>query len=418
MGFSQNTIIFQIPFAFRLDEADHGGQKQPTEAYSTGHQSSRTSEKQMKDGNQTVPVATSSPYEEKNIDDTDILHVGDINSQRKKPKKSAGRVGLSDKSMVENKSDGRRSSVKSGSRLSKTRPRQYNYSSSEESYPTNRPDRLNSSVYSEQDRVPSLINHPKSNAYLTRHRPNTAESNLDSGFVGSEGTMKSQDLSNSATYPIPKLNRRPTTLRTEAVGEQQSRTGLMEHHHAFRPPSSVEASENRKKEGPRRSLKRDNSVDRLSSGTRNSAERSHHKAKADSPDNARTSSQIKNPSSRLRETSRRKSMVDDVISLHTSPETQTDASFRRLPVTAERSPFLSSLRAHDVEDSPKNAISPEDERYARSTRSSLTTYTDPRKTAYHSVGESRGRRSDSGGRDRISKNGHQGDGKLYDEGEC
>ena len=370
----------------------------------------------IKDGAHTTPVATSSPYEEKSIHemvltpqdkDSQIEPADDINTQRKRPKK-ATRASASDRSIVESRSDGRRSSVKSGSRLSKTRPKQYNYSSSEESYQRHRPERLNSSVYSEQDKVPSLVNLPKRNVFLSRHRPNTSESNRDSGFVGSEGTLKSQDLSNGVSYSPPKRIHKGSVAKPETAKEHLS------------PELTVDTAESLPIERHRRSSKRDSFVDNFSEGTRTSRAHSKDKNKAQHPEAFRTPSQVKQQSGKLRETGKR-NCLDDVISLQTSPETQTDASFRRLPVTTERSPFSSSVRAVDMEDSPlRSAGQPQEtDRRLRSTPSSLAKSPDPQRPAFRYEGDSQSRRSDSRKyriRSSIGDNMQPDSHQSYDEG--
>ena len=381
----------------------------------------------VKESAPVAPVATSSPYEEKSVHETvaqnrDGLQTDEVSSQRRRSKKPT-RASPSNRSNLENQSDGRRSSIKSGSRLSKTRPRQYNYSSSEESYTAARPERLNSSVYSEQDKVPSLVNLPKSNVHLSRHRPNTAESNLDSGFVGSEGTLKSQDFSNGTKYAFPKESRRGSIAKAGAINAEKARPSSVESasHPALRA-STVEAAEVHPAERLRMSSKRDNSVDRLSEETKNSRARSREMKKPDSSENVRTPKTANKASNRLRETARGKSPLDDVISLQTSPETQTDASFRRLPVTIEKSPFISTVRARDAEDGQINAIvqSQGDYRYPRSTRSSPSVNTDTRRSSYRSKGDSHSRRSDPRMPRILSTHSEEiitGDDQSYDEGE-
>lgn len=418
----ENRVNCLILSFYRLDKSDqlfqndiaHPVEANPTERSSQG---ASPQSKNAKESPQSGPVATSSPYEEKNVRDIDLPShnkdncnslTDDVSSFRRRPRKVT-RASPSDKSMLENRSDGRKSSLKSGSRLSKTRPRQYNYSSSEESKPTNRPDRLNSSVYSEQDKVPSLINHPKSNAYMSRLRPNTAESNLDSGFVGSEGTMKSQDLSNGVKQVFARSNRRPSTLQREATKEEQIGE---ESHLNERAPSLDSTRPIHPKEDRRNPLEQDRSIERLSDGKGTFRSRDT----ADHFDKVR--SKISNPSKRLRESSRRKNQADDVISLQTSPETQTDAnSFRRLPVTVERHPFVSTVRGHDVEDSPGKETKG-GERYSYSARSSLTAYTDPRRSPSHSKVGDGSRLSDSRSRrlPRANSEGRTREDRSYDEG--
>lgn len=392
--------LFQIQRSFYSSSryvfyrAGHGANEQLNEDNSTGHSLKRASIPSTKGGAHASPVATSSPYEERSIHEMLIIpqdkdsqtEPGDeINTQRKRPKKST-RASPSDRSIVESRSDGRRSSVKSGSRLSKTRPKQYNYSSSEESYHRHRPERLNSSVYSEQDKVPSLKNHPKSNIFLSRYRPNTAESNRDSGFVGSEGTLKSQDLSNGVKYSSPRRIHKGSVTKPETANEQLT------------PELTVDIAESLPIKRHRQSSLRDSVIDNFSEGTRNSRPHSKDKNKAQYSEAFGTPSQVKQQSSKLRDIGRR-NYSDDVISLHTSPETQTDTSFRRLPVTAERSPFSSSVQVADMEDSPLRSVgqSQVDDRRLRSTPSSLTKGSDPRRLSLRHEGDSQSRRSDSRG---------------------
>ena len=315
------------------------------------------------------PAATSSPLEENRVGELsprDLFNLkepaDEVDANRSRPRKSrndrATRASLSDRSLHENKSDGRLSSTKSGSRLSKTRPRQCNYSSSEESYPANRPDRMNSSVYSEQDKVPSLINSPKSKLNGTRHRPNTAESNLDSGFVGSEGTLKSQELSNGGRKKLIRPPRSKSEREDEIPLQQKQ---LYSPNSEQSVLSNEPVSSMREPTSQRRlskSLRRDSLLDTVSEVTQESRQQ------PDSSFGSRIASDrrgvgseeklsniTRTPSGRLKEKSRDKGTYDDVISLQTSPETQTDASFIRLPVTVERSPFLPESKKRGNDDS-------------------------------------------------------------------
>ena len=356
--------------------------EQPKESHSTGHTPKRTLKHVPKGGNRSVPAATSSPYEERSLHEMSLLPqerdsqtepVDEVSTQRKQSKRS-NRASPSDRSFLEGKSDGRRSSVKSGSRLSRTRPRQHNYSSSEESYPVHHPERLNSSVYSEQDKVPSLVNLPKSNVFLSRHRPNTAESNLDSGFVGSEGTLKSQDFSNSMNHSCPRPSRKDSVVKPNTTKVQPNRSN-------FNGSMPIDAVETLSTEKHRHSSARASPADRLSASTGIRKMQSRDKKIPDSAETNRTSNQIDHPLGRLQEVGRRTSMLDDGISVRTSPETQTDASFRHLPVSTRRSQFGSSEPFVDVEDSPlKNSRQPrEEERYRRSAPSSVAKSHDPRR---------------------------------------
>ena len=365
---------------------------QPYDDTSKEHLRTRISLNSDNDGSRTAPAATSSPYEEKSLQDmvltsdsrnNRIEPVDDVSTQRKRARKQIT-SNASDRSIVDGKSDGRKSSAKSGSRLTRTRPKQRHSSSSEESHPAHRPDRLNSSVYSEQDNVPSLVNLPKSSVHLSRHRPNTAESNLDSGFVGSEGTLKSQDLSNSVKYSGPRRSRKESAAKPGTMKEQQLDST------SFEPkPYTVDEAVPLPNEKHQESLKRDSPVDRLSEGTRNTRMRSKEKIRPGSIDAARNSSRIKQPLSRVREIGGRQSVLDDVISLHTSPETQTDASFRRLPVATDKSPFVSEVQVSDVEDSPFRGTGLQgEERVQRNPRLSVSRASDSRMRSSDARGDS------------------------------
>ncbi len=129
-----------------------------------------------------------------------------------------------------------------GSRISKTRSRQLQESSSEDSCANTRPDRVNSSVYSEQDKVPSLVNQPKGNIYGVRHRPNTADSNVDSGFVGSEGTLRSQEFQNGGKQIFLNGEKRP------GAKQIQERYGGSEGEEMLQPNLQFEAPRSQRKE--------------------------------------------------------------------------------------------------------------------------------------------------------------------------
>jgi len=395
---------------------------QPYDDTSKARLRNRISLNSDNDGSRTAPAATSSPYEEKSLQDmvqtsdnrnNRIEPVDEVTIQRKRARKPIT-SNASDRSIVDGKSDGRKSSAKSGSRLTRTRPKQHHSSSSEESHPAHRPERLNSSVYSEQDNVPSLVNLPKSSVYLSRHRPNTAESNLDSGFVGSEGTLKSQDLSNSVKFSGPRRSHKESAAKAGTMKEQ-----LLDST-SFEPkPHTVDAAGSLPIARHQESSKRNSPVDRLSEGTGNSRMRLKEKIRPGSTDTARASSRIKQPSSRVREIGGRKSMLDDVISLRTSPESQTDASFRRLPVATDKSPFTSEVQVSDVEDSPFRATGLQgEESVQRNPRLSASRASDSQMRISGARGDSQSRWS---GHSRyrvpstVSERMHTGHQKTYEE---
>ena len=378
------------------------------------------------------PAATSSPLDEKSHSEA-IPHersshgsIDDRSSQRRRQKKSRPdgnlRTSPSDRSFHENRSEGRRSSAKSGSRLSKTKPRQYNCSTSEESYPTNRPDRVNSSVYSEQDKVPSLINHPKSNVYGSRHRPNTADSNLDSGFVGSEGTLKSQELSNGGKTLVgsqlqqtfsrqlaEEQSRRPESKGTQSQASSSRLKSYESHYQASEPRNHLGQSQFVSPQSylPPKQSNADSvrSADRVSQSTRRSKSADQRQSKQ-SPEPSNyiedhpvcSSVATSKPSTRLKEKARGHNHSDDVISFQTTPpEMRTDASYQRLPVRSEKSPFPATIRLEelDVQDNPVRATGESQrdnfgnlreklnvKKHPRSQRSSFASYPEPKLSVY------------------------------------
>lgn len=381
----------------------------------------------------TGPAATSSPLDERSHSEA-ILHersnhgsIDDRSSQRRRQKKARPdgnmRTSPSDRSFHESRSEGRRSSAKSGSRLSKTKPRQYNCSTSEESYPTNRPDRVNSSVYSEQDKVPSLVNHPKSNVYGSRHRPNTADSNLDSGFVGSEGTLKSQELSNGGKTVTGSQLQQTFSRQTEEEQIPESKGSQSQasssrlkshepHYQAFEPRNQLHKSRflspqsrSQPKQNKADSVR---SADRVSQSTRRSksadqSQTQQTQQSQQSPDyiedhSIRSSVPTSRPSTRVKEKARGHDQSDDVISFQTTPpDMRTDASYQRLPVRSEKSPFPATIRLEefDVQDSPIRATGESQrgnlgnlreklnaKKHPRSPRSSFASYPEPKSSVY------------------------------------
>eukprot|EP00794_Sanderia_malayensis_P016131 gene16131-17757_t len=209
------------------------------------------------DHNQPGPTATSSPLDE--YDKSIATPVGKESAQWPaygKPT-NANRTNSSRNSHRDSYSEGRKQSSRPGSRMSKVRSTPLRNSSSEESLANTRADRVNSSAYSEQDKVPSLIDQPKGNIYGLRHRPNTADSNVDSGFVGSEGTLRSQELHNGSRQQKTVLQAETRPMLSQTQGRYQSDEGkeMREKNTQLNPPTAAHHSEklvtNERKHHPR-----------------------------------------------------------------------------------------------------------------------------------------------------------------------
>ena len=268
---------------------------------------------------------------------TSVVSSEEAGSRHRRPRstKAASSIRTSASGNTHRDNDGRRPNYKPGGRVSKSRPRHHEHSSSEDSGQNTRPDRVNSSAYSEQDIVPSLVNQPKGNVYGSRHRPKTAESNVDSGFVGSEGTLRSQELLNGGKQPIFKRNKQPKnkhTLERYSGSEEEVVPDLqLGPVDTTRNDSSVR-SEGRVSRGSRnpRSTRKDYEASLLQSETWD----------AYSAPDAR-SMLLPNASSQLREKSH-KHGGDQVISFGSSrisDHRKSEIPSRHIPVIIERSPF-------------------------------------------------------------------------------
>ena len=266
-----------------------------------------------------------------------------------------------------------------------------------------------------------MINHPQSNVYGSRHRPNTADSNLDSGFVGSEGTLKSQELSNGGKILTgsqlqqtfsrqleEERNRRPESKETHS---QASSSRLKSHESHYQAGETRNQSQQSQFVSPQSHLQpKQNKADsvrsagRVSQSTRRSksADQRQSQQSHEPPDyiedSVRSSVATSKLSTRLKEKARGHNQSDDVISFQTTPpEMRTDASYQRLPVRSEKSPFPATIRLEelDTQDSPVRATGESQrgnlgnlreklnaKKHPRSQRSSFASYPEPKSSVY------------------------------------